>query len=78
MREVITASKMHVFMKKVYSFMGLVLLITAVNSSLYYNNDARDSLVYNISEVVGSPVIRSNWLGSVFFLVPLYILKIVR
>jgi len=62
MRGVITASAMHVFMTKVYSFMGLGLFITAVNSSL----------LYNISEVEGSLVIRSNWLCSVFFSAPLY------
>tara|TARA_B110000977_G_scaffold8102_1_gene10932 strand:- start:206 stop:430 length:225 start_codon:yes stop_codon:yes gene_type:complete len=62
MRRVITASAMHVFMTKVYSFMGLGLFITAVNSSL----------LYNISEVEGSLVLRSNWLGSVFFSAPLY------
>tara|TARA_B110001469_G_scaffold121697_1_gene131433 strand:- start:100 stop:354 length:255 start_codon:yes stop_codon:yes gene_type:complete len=72
MRGVITASSMHVFMTKVYSFMGLGLFITAVNSSLLYNSGASDSLVYNISEVEGSLVIRSNWLGSVFFSAPLY------
>ena|GEM_PF-3083973 len=69
---------MHVFMKKVYSFMGLRLFTIAVTSYLFYNNDALTSMVYNISEVGGSAVRSFNWLGSFFFLAPRYILRIVR